>query len=81
MDREQRRRQGQERQQECGHQGQTTTGKETQRQREEHFLKKSGEDDKSTKEVLGEARGKVTLTSRVRWHMSRRVTRTGAEPE
>ena len=40
-----------------------------------------GQDDKKTKGKLDEARGKVTLKSRVRRHIRICVTRTGAEPE
>jgi len=40
-----------------------------------------GQDNENIEEVLDEARGNATLRFRVRRHMWRCVTRTGAEPE
>ena len=41
----------------------------------------AGADDKGRAQTLEEVRGKVTLGSRVQWHMRSCVARTGAEPE
>ena len=43
--------------------------------------RRAGKDDKDRAQTLEEARGEVTLGSRVQWHMRSCVTRTGADPE